>query len=90
MAKAATAPLNLTLNLSMQPQLQKNWCWAATSTSTSIYYDPKSRWTQCKVANAELNLTSCCKTGNSADCDRQWQLDKEPEHGRIPTRQSRN
>jgi len=47
------------LNFSMQPQTQSNWCWAAVSASVGNYYGTGS-WTQCNVANAELNRNSCC------------------------------
>jgi len=73
---AAAKLLNLNLRFTMQSQLQSNWCWAATSTSTSLFYNPRSTWTQCKVVNAELNQTSCCKKGNSSQCNVPWYLDR--------------
>ena len=64
------------LGFSMQTQLQSNWCWAAVSVSTSKYYLSTSKWTQCKVVNAELTQTSCCKDGSTAACDKPWYLDR--------------
>lgn len=64
------------LNLNMQTQQQSEWCWAAVSTSVALYYDAASPWTQCKVVNAELGMTSCCTNGSSAGCNQPWYLDK--------------
>ena len=44
----------------MEEQTQSNWCWAATATSVSHFYWMQSYWTQCLVANAQLNQTNCC------------------------------
>jgi hypothetical protein len=57
------------LSFHMQHQQQSNWCWAAVSTSVSHYYDPTSTWTQCLVANGELNRTDCCGGGASGACN---------------------
>jgi hypothetical protein len=62
--------------LSMQAQLQPQWCWAACSTSVSHLYDASSRWTQCRVVNAELAQTGCCQDGSSGRCNRPWYLDR--------------
>ena len=51
---------SVTLPFTMQVQTQSNWCWAATATSVSLFYTSSSTWTQCTVANGELNLTDCC------------------------------
>lgn len=55
--KAALAAASL--NFNMQRQTQSNWCWAAVSASVGNYYGTGS-WTQCHVANAELDRNSCC------------------------------
>ncbi|RON11494.1 hypothetical protein BK659_01425 [Pseudomonas brassicacearum] len=47
------------LNFTMQRQTQTNWCWAAVSASVGNYYGTGS-WTQCVVANDELDRNSCC------------------------------
>ena len=57
------------LDFAMQHQQQTNWCWAAVATSISLFYDPASTWTQCTVANAELNRNDCCGTGASGACN---------------------
>jgi hypothetical protein len=68
---------NWNLNFNMQLQLQTNWCWAATSSSVHRFYKPAAKnWTQCRVANAELTLKSCCKNGSSTSCNVPWFLDR--------------
>lgn len=64
------------LDFDMQAQTQSNWCWAATSTSVSLFYRPTSTWTQCKVASAELNLTTCCDSPVPGACNVPWYLDR--------------
>lgn len=58
---------NFRLQFTMQQQTQSNWCWAANATSVSIFYTPSSAWTQCKVANACQNKTTCCS--NPSGCN---------------------
>ena len=53
----------------MQAQTQTQWCWAATSASVSRYYNTGSAWTQCLLANQQLNQTTCCINGSSAQCN---------------------
>jgi hypothetical protein len=64
------------LAFTMQPQQQTQWCWAAVAVSVSHYYDPSSTWTQCGLANGELNQTTCCQDGSSAACNVPWFLDR--------------
>src|ERR1017187_4330517 len=64
------------LAFNMQLQTQSNWCWAATSTSVSLFYWSASGRTQCKVAGAELNLTTCCNSPVPGACNVPWYLDK--------------
>ena len=61
------AQSNTRLPFTMQRQTQSNWCWAANATSVSIFYTPSSGWTQCKVANACQNKTTCCS--NPSGCN---------------------
>lgn len=63
------------LSLAMEPQTQSNWCWAATSVSVNHYYWFSS-WTQCKVAGAEQNLTTCCQSPVPGACNVAWYLEK--------------
>ncbi|NUT45803.1 MAG: hypothetical protein HOV94_00585 [Saccharothrix sp.] len=44
----------------MQHQEQTLWCWDAATVSVAKFYDPASPWTQCTLANAELNRNDCC------------------------------
>jgi hypothetical protein len=64
------------LHFNMQAQTESNWCWAATSTSVSHYYWFGSRWTQCRVACAELNLSTCCEVPAPDACNVPWFLDR--------------
>ena len=64
------------LTFDMQAQTQSNWCWAATSTSVSHYFSFWSRWTQCRVANAELDRADCCDDPVPAACNVPWYLDR--------------
>jgi hypothetical protein len=64
------------LPFDMEEQTQTLWCWAATSTSVSNFYWPASTWTQCRVANAELELTGCCNSSVPEACNVVWWLDR--------------
>src|ERR1022692_1174536 len=57
------------LGFTIKAQTESNWCWAATATSVSHFYWWASPWTQCKVACAELNLTTCCQSPSSDACN---------------------
>lgn len=48
------------VNFVMQHQEQTMWCWSAATVSVSKFYDPASPWTQCSLANAELNRNDAC------------------------------
>ncbi len=62
------------LNFTMQHQTENNWCWAAVSTSMALFYNSSSSWTQCKVANQTLRLSTCCKNPGSSSCNKPWYL----------------
>ena len=64
------------LNFSMELQVASNWCWAATSKSVSRYYWFLSGWTQCTIANAELNRTDACNTPIPSGANVPWYLDR--------------
>lgn len=64
------------LNFSVQTAEQPNWCWAAVSVSIAVFYDPKSLWKQCLLANKLLVQTTCCQDGSSNECDEPWYLGK--------------
>ena len=71
-----TAERRRDIGLHMQTQLQPNWCWSAVSTSVSQFYNPASAWTQCTLANAELEQTGCCADGSTPLCNKDWYLDR--------------
>ena len=65
------------LGFVMQLQTQTNWCWAATSSSVHRFYVPKAKdWSQCEVAEAELNHNTCCADGSTSQCNVPWYLDR--------------
>jgi hypothetical protein len=68
--------ISRSLAFNMQAQTQSNWCWAATARSVSHYYWFLSRWSQCKIACAELNLTTCCDATVPDACNLSWWLAK--------------
>lgn len=57
------------LDFRMQHQSHSNWCWAAVATSVARFYDSKSNWTQCRVANRSLGMRSCCGKGVGRKCN---------------------
>lgn len=66
---AGSQPVDAVLRFTMQRQQQSNWCWAATSVSIARYYDPNSTWTQCAMANGQLDRSDCCGAGASGPCN---------------------
>ncbi len=58
----------------MQLQEQFYWCWAAVAVSTSLFYDANSKWTQCLLANYQLEQTTCCENGDSLACNQTSEL----------------
>lgn len=53
----------------IQAQTQSLWCWLAAASSISFFYDFNSTWTQCILANTELNQNSCCTNPGSTQCN---------------------
>jgi len=64
------------LDFDIERQTQSNWCWAACTASVSRFYDPDSAWTQCRLADAELQQSGCCHDGAAAGCNQPWYLDR--------------
>jgi hypothetical protein len=58
------------LDFRMQRQMHSRWCWAAVATSIALFYDPRSKWTQCGVANRNLNVKNCCGKGVNGKCNK--------------------
>lgn len=44
----------------MQQQCQTNWCWAAVAASVAAYHNRLTSFTQCKVADRQLERNDCC------------------------------
>lgn len=61
---------NQNLNFTIQQQQQNQWCWAATTVSIDAYYDPRTKHTQCEMANTIHGQTTCCVNGRTPACDR--------------------
>ncbi|GIK82468.1 MAG: hypothetical protein BroJett024_35730 [Alphaproteobacteria bacterium] len=45
----------------MQDQRHANWCWAAVAASVADYYGRGAKFTQCVIANVELDREDCCR-----------------------------
>lgn len=60
----------------IQHQQQTEWCWAAVSASIDYYFKPSTIWSQCSLANNQLQQSSCCVNGSSAQCNCPWYLDR--------------
>jgi hypothetical protein len=76
---AGTPSSSKVLDFTMQTQTQTLWCWAATAVSVSRFLNSSSTWTQCKVANEALHLSTCCNGGASDECDTVGFLEKALE-----------
>ena len=63
------APQWRTATFTMQKQRKGRWCWAAVTASVAAAYDPGTPWTQCEVADKELNRSDCCPDGPACDED---------------------
>lgn len=57
------------LNFAMQQQDQTNWCWAAVAASVGRYYHEDTRWTQCGIADGELQRADCCDGQGGGLCN---------------------
>jgi len=61
--------LSRNLDFRIQHQEHSNWCWAAVSTSVALFYDPESKWTQCRVASKNLHLRISRGNGVNGKCN---------------------
>jgi hypothetical protein len=57
-----------------EAQIQTQWCWAAVSVSVALFYDAETWWTQCRLAQQELNQPTCCQDGSTSQCNQPWYL----------------
>lgn len=71
----AAAQSDVLDNFTVEHQQQDNWCWAAVSTSISRFFNSQSTWTECSLANAELQRSDCCGAGGPVGCNIPWYLD---------------
>jgi hypothetical protein len=62
-----------TLNFEMQKQPELNLCWAAVASSISKFYDTRSSYTVCDLANRALSRSTCCT--DIRPCDMPWSLE---------------
>lgn len=62
------------LDFRMQRQMHSNWCWAAVATSVALFYNPKSKWTQCGVAERYLHQRHCCGKHVNGECNQTGHL----------------
>jgi hypothetical protein len=49
-----------TVDFKVQRQCHSNWCWAAVAASVAAFSDAASPFTQCVIANSELERDDCC------------------------------
>ncbi len=74
---AAGSPVgcgNPIASFTIQQQQQLQWCWAAVTVSINWYYDHKSNWSQCIMANFEFDQHTCCIDGSTSACNRPYSL----------------
>lgn len=67
---------NRSLVFTLQTQLQTNWCWVANAASISLFYNPASGFTQCKVACETLGRADCCNSKVPSGCNIPYLLDE--------------
>ena len=61
------------LKVELIPQTQNQWCWAATGRMTMIFAGgDSSTLTQCAQANDAFDQDSCCKDGDSKECNKPY------------------
>ena len=74
-----------TLDFEIQKQEHSDWCWAAVAASVDRYFNPKSKWCQCKLASRmakieKLKVKNCgnCSKPKPVDdaCNQPWYLQK--------------
>lgn len=68
--------MSASLMFTIQPQQQTEWCWAAVTSSVDQFFNTASTWTQCLLANNQLQQTTCCSNGSSSSCNCPWYLDR--------------
>ncbi|MBT5495669.1 MAG: hypothetical protein HOK54_08005 [Alphaproteobacteria bacterium] len=66
--RVTCSPLSI-YEFDWQRQDQTHWCWAAMTAAVSLYYDPSSIWTQCRLANVVEGRKDCCEHGGSPKCN---------------------
>ena len=62
----------------MEHQTQTNWCWAANGASVGNYYWGSGTYTQCGIANACQQKTTCCTSPSG--CNQYGFLDLALQH----------
>jgi Papain-like cysteine protease AvrRpt2 len=67
--------MTVSIGFTMEEQEQDEWCWAANAISAAEYFG-STAWTQCLLANTQLNQSTCCTDGSSNECNKPWYLDK--------------
>jgi len=68
--------MSASLAFTIQPQQQTEWCWAAVTSSVDQFFSAASTWSQCTLANDQLQQTSCCTNGSIAQCNCPWYLER--------------
>jgi len=45
------------------------------SIKCECFFNTSTKWTQCKIVNAELGKSDCCSNGSSTGCNKPWYLE---------------
>jgi len=56
------ADIDISLDFVMEDQEMSSWCWAAIAKSASVFYDPRSEFTQSSIVNDICGRTT--RSGN--------------------------
>ncbi len=64
----------------MQSQAQTCWCWAAVGASVATFYNAGTAHTQCKIVNAVISSTTCCRSGGTVTCNVPDRLEAALKH----------
>src|SRR5438045_2145888 len=55
------------LNFDMDSQIEDFWCWAAVANGISHFYNDRSVFTQCLIAQQVLNVPNCCPQNDACN-----------------------
>lgn len=68
--------MSATIAFNIQQQQETEWCWAAVAASIDQFFNAATTWSQCLLANNQLQQTSCCVNPSTSQCNCPWYLDQ--------------